>query len=525
MYKKIKSLIPAVVMLATLGLFPAIAMAAGASITLSASKSLVASGGSVVVAVYVDPGGTPINAAEADLNYSAAQLQYVGISYAGSALSINAPTNGGGNGSVTIAEGTTSPVSGSALLATVTFKALAGSGSTTISVAGSSSLVSAADNSSVPYSANGTGFKFGVAAAAAAPSATSSAPAAVVAPAAPAPPKDVTPPVISAIKVQDLTPYSATITWTTNEASDSDVDYGLDATYGLSNSATPLVTAHSVVLGNTFLTPETIFHFHVKSADASGNIAASPDQTINIPGVPVTIIVRGADGKPQAGASVTLDNATGTTDSSGSVVLPSGLGNKQVTTTYEGVTIQRPITVAKTAKALPPYQLDLSKQPLNHWMMTSIGLLVVILVLLGIDAVLFGSHFFARLAGLRFAPLVAHLPHKRTVAAPPEPTEPETTFASAEPLSPAPQPSVISSAPSFNGPALRTIDTLQPLSLRTSSTGPTIRDVSSGELAPRSIPIIEQPDAHSPSAELAAQLKKPKSHRTAAKGAKKKASS
>ena len=504
MKQKLKTLLPVLALLLGMGLWPALATAAGATISLTASKSVVSSGGSVVIAVYVNPAGTPINAAEADLTYSASQLQYVGISYSGSALSINAPTNGGGSGAVTIAEGTTSPVSGSALLATVTFRALASSGSTTIGVAGSSSLVSASDSSAVPYSGQGVSFKFGT---------VTASPTAAATPAAPAAPKDTTPPVISAIKVKDLSPYSATVIWTTNEPADSDVDFGLDATYGLSNSSTTLVTAHSVVLSSAFLTPETLFHYHVKSADASGNVAASPDQTLNLPGVPVTIIVRGADGKQQADVSVTLDSATGTTDAHGSVTLPSGLGNKKITTSYQGVTIQKPITITKSAKPLPPYQLDLSKQPLNHWMVTSVGLLVVVLVLLGIDAVLFGSHFFARFTGLKFMPESLLHPHFGSAK---DPTIAEAQAAAEHAQSPD-----LTVHESVNGvtaherpvgAALQAIDTLPPFGLRP-TTGLTA-DITS----PKRITVSEElPAESSPSATLAAQLKKPKTRKPARK--------
>jgi hypothetical protein len=393
--KLTKIILATVIFLGTL--LPALpASAAGASIYLVANKSTVASGGTLIVAVYMNGGGSPINAVESDLSYPAAKLQYVGLSYSGSAFSINTPSNGGGNGAVSIQNGSVSPVSGTGLVATVTFRALVGAGSAAIGVSGSSSLVNANDNSAVAYGPAGVNVNFGAPAASAAPAAA--------APATPAAPKDTTPPVITDIKLKNITPFSAVITWTTNEAADSTVDYGLDASYGLSASSAGLTTAHTVTLNSAFLVPETLLHYRVQSTDGSGNVATGSDQSFQLPGVPVTIVVRGADGQPQAGAIVTLDSATGTTDSKGTVILASGLGNKKITTTYQGVTIQKPITVSRTAKPLPPYQLDLAKQPLNPWMLTSIGLVVVVLTLLGIDAVLFGSRLFARVTGLRFLP-------------------------------------------------------------------------------------------------------------------------
>jgi len=89
------------------------AYAAGASISLVANHSVLSDGSTLIVAVYMNGGGTPINAVEADLNYPASKLQYVGLSYSGGAFSINTPSNGGGNGSVSIQNGSITPISGS----------------------------------------------------------------------------------------------------------------------------------------------------------------------------------------------------------------------------------------------------------------------------------------------------------------------------------------------------------------------------------------------------------------------------
>jgi hypothetical protein len=227
------------------------------------------------------------------------------------------------------------------------------------------------------------------------------------APVAPAPPKDTTAPVISIVKIKTSTPYSAVITWTTNEPADASVDYGLDDKYGLSVSLPGLGTSHEVTLNSSFLTPKALLHFRVKSADGAGNVQTASDQPLQLPGVPVSIVIRGEDGKPQPDAIVTLDNQTATTDVKGQATLRSSLGSKQVVITYGGVTVRRPIVVDRSTKPLPPYKLDLTKQPLNHWMLTSAGLLVVVLTLLAIDAVLFGSTFVLKLISWRRRSAVA----------------------------------------------------------------------------------------------------------------------
>jgi len=89
---------------------------------------------------------------------------------------------------------------------------------------------------------------------------------------------DTTPPVITGVAASGVTQTGAAIAWTTNEASDSQVEYGPTASYGgstLLNSA--LVTSHGAAL--TGLTAGTLYHYRVKSKDAAGNLGTSPDAT------------------------------------------------------------------------------------------------------------------------------------------------------------------------------------------------------------------------------------------------------
>ena len=87
----------------------------------------------------------------------------------------------------------------------------------------------------------------------------------------------VPPPVISDIQVIDITVDSGTVTWQTDKAATSRVRYGLTTSYELGDiSLSGLVTTHSVPL--TSLLPNTVYHFEVSSADASGHTATSTDQ-------------------------------------------------------------------------------------------------------------------------------------------------------------------------------------------------------------------------------------------------------
>lgn len=89
---------------------------------------------------------------------------------------------------------------------------------------------------------------------------------------------DTTPPVISLIVASSITSSGATISWTTNEASDSQIDYGLTASYGNTTALdASLVTSHSQSLSG--LSVSTFYHYRVRSRDAAGNLALSADNT------------------------------------------------------------------------------------------------------------------------------------------------------------------------------------------------------------------------------------------------------
>ena len=90
---------------------------------------------------------------------------------------------------------------------------------------------------------------------------------------------DITPPVISGVASSSITSSGATINWTTNEASDSRVEYGTTTGYGsLTAQDTTLATSHVVSMTN--LTSATLYHYRARSKDATGNLAVSGDFTL-----------------------------------------------------------------------------------------------------------------------------------------------------------------------------------------------------------------------------------------------------
>ncbi|HEX7286052.1 MAG TPA: MBG domain-containing protein [Candidatus Angelobacter sp.] len=86
------------------------------------------------------------------------------------------------------------------------------------------------------------------------------------------------PPVISNVIVSNVTTTSATVSWTTNVAADSQVVYGTTAAYGSASARdSTAATAHSITLAG--LSANITYHFAVKSQGAFGNLATSPDAT------------------------------------------------------------------------------------------------------------------------------------------------------------------------------------------------------------------------------------------------------
>jgi fibronectin type 3 domain-containing protein len=98
---------------------------------------------------------------------------------------------------------------------------------------------------------------------------------------------DTTPPTISSVSVSNITQNSAVISWSTNEASDTQVNYGLTSSYGNSTTLnSSMVTSHSVTI--TGLSAGMVYHYRVRSRDAAGNLTSSSDNTFTTQTLPDT---------------------------------------------------------------------------------------------------------------------------------------------------------------------------------------------------------------------------------------------
>jgi peroxiredoxin len=83
---------------------------------------------------------------------------------------------------------------------------------------------------------------------------------------------------ISGVNASNVTDVGATISWATDKAATSQLEYGTTNAYGSTTTLDPnLNTSHSITLAG--LKPSTTYHFKVKSEDATGNEATSQDQT------------------------------------------------------------------------------------------------------------------------------------------------------------------------------------------------------------------------------------------------------
>jgi len=138
---KLSILSTAIVSLAAIGLLPAQGFAAGAaSLAFSPSSANYTVNKSYSVTINENSGTDSVNTIEADFTFDASKLQFLGASCAGSfeiAAQVNAQT-------VTCA--TTTAKTGVQPVGTLTFKALAGSGTSSLSFASTSHIYRSTDN-------------------------------------------------------------------------------------------------------------------------------------------------------------------------------------------------------------------------------------------------------------------------------------------------------------------------------------------------------------------------------------------
>ena len=126
-----------------------------ATLYLSPASGTFAQGDTISIDIYEDSGTDTVNAVQANLSYPDNLLNFTGIT-SSSAFNVEAQSTGG-NGSVQIARGATTPVSGNQLVATVRFTAAAG-GQANISFTSGSAVIRSTDNGAQTLTTTGASY-------------------------------------------------------------------------------------------------------------------------------------------------------------------------------------------------------------------------------------------------------------------------------------------------------------------------------------------------------------------------------
>jgi hypothetical protein len=185
--------------------------------------------------------------------------------------------------------------------------------------------------------------------------------------------RDTASPSITFVGISDVTSTTATIHWSTDTASDSQVQYGTTISYGNLTALDPtLVINHVQML--TGLTPGTVYHFWVLSRDATGSIAPSRDyqfMTITSPNRPAPVI-----------SSVTITDVSSSTATISWVtdLLSDSQVQYGLTASYGTATPLDPTPVAvhsrtlSNLRALTTYHFQVSSRDVYGHLGTSIDL-------------------------------------------------------------------------------------------------------------------------------------------------------
>jgi len=328
--------------LAGLGLWQYV-QAAPNQIYLSPSSVSVQNGNNFTVSLRATP-GSPSDGVEATITYDQAKLQFVSIDSSSSAFNAQLAQSGG-SGSVNIIRGSLSgTVSADSMVAQITFKALAGSGTTPLTISAgnmtssgsytSPSLVGATISLTTPVvvtppvtpvtpptqptpSQNTPK-----------PSTTTPAPSTGT----PTPNNTGTadaPPAPSAQKEVDLKQAQKHIEFNTgyfNVTAAKNVSvyfvFGIDAGQ-LQSATTPTAfgTNHDIKLDGQLVSPGLTYYYKVIVKDEAGAVSESEVQSFKTKGYTVKMAIKDADGNPLKARKLALhsDPQAGETDASGEI--------------------------------------------------------------------------------------------------------------------------------------------------------------------------------------------------------------
>jgi hypothetical protein len=276
-------------------LFKALAAPAAPTIYLTPDTRTLASGTTFTVDVREDSGGSSVNAVQANLSYPSNLLDFVSINTTNSAFTTEAETCPGPDctitaGSIRIARGTTSSLTGDRLLATITFRSKTTGGTANVVFTNGTALVSSSSNQNLLSSLSATGGgSYDI---------------------------DTTAPTVSVTSPSNGAAVSKGSTVSvTASASDgggvSSVQFLVDGTAVGTDASSPYTyswNTSSVSLGSHTL--------QAKATDASGNVGTSALITVTVadqtaPAVSVTAPASGSTVKGTASVTATASDNTG----------------------------------------------------------------------------------------------------------------------------------------------------------------------------------------------------------------------
>lgn len=303
------------------------AHAAATSLYLSPSSANVTVNTTFNVGVRINAGES-INAVEANLTYNQSQLQYVSMSDAGSAFSINASSNGGG-GSVAINRGQVGGVTGDKLIVTLTFKALASNVTSGVSFAGSSQALRNSDSSNVLSNTSGGSYAL-TAVAAAKPPAKSPTPASPPSNGSAPAPAPATPTPVSPGAEASVTPPAVNTPTPVPSANaiDDSKSASKAAIYGLSGLAVLVViVAVAVLLLKRHHSPAMLPGAYVGDNHATIFGPSQPTHPVTpvTPSAPTSSIVTPTNNVP-ASAGPTEPGVSANTDNASAGPIDAGTG-------------------------------------------------------------------------------------------------------------------------------------------------------------------------------------------------------
>ncbi|MGB4759463.1 MAG: cohesin domain-containing protein [Candidatus Saccharimonadales bacterium] len=366
-------------------------LAATGTIYLTPASHSVQVGNNMTVGLRINP-GVEVNAVVATINFDKSKLQYVSYTAPGTpfnmALKHTAVNTANANGAISIeygamaVNGNVDRTGSDSLVVSLTFKALANSGTTNISLSNANANAYSNSEDTNPSVAGAT-VSFKPVPVATCPSGQVGTPpnCKTPTPSTPTPPKTPTIPKTATPKTptntpnpaQPVTPAAPTATSTgskpevsgetpiiqhtrgtlavnSNVPTTAYIKYGFEKdSLPMTTAVSPLATSHLLALDFGAGSAGQTFYYSVVMTDSDGNESQTEVQAIKTKGIPVKITIVDKSNKPLKKKKVTLhsDPITVTTDSQGIATINDvAPGNHELRYTLGGKVYSKAIVVA-----------------------------------------------------------------------------------------------------------------------------------------------------------------------------------